>query len=70
MLDAGEHSHATDVWAFGVLVWEVFANGQEPWPGPIDQSINQSPINFAGVLPSQIKALIAEGQRLEPPDGL
>jgi serine/threonine protein kinase len=26
-------SSKTDVWAFGVLVWEIYANGAEPYPG-------------------------------------
>ncbi|VDM13191.1 unnamed protein product [Wuchereria bancrofti] len=26
-------SSKTDVWSFGVLVWEVYANGKEPYPG-------------------------------------
>ena len=26
-----EWSHASDVWAFGVTMWEVFSNGCEPY---------------------------------------
>lgn len=26
-------SSKTDVWSFGVLVWEVYADGKEPYPG-------------------------------------
>lgn len=28
----GTFDAKTDVWSFGVLLWEVFAYGQQPWP--------------------------------------
>ncbi|CAB3403106.1 unnamed protein product [Caenorhabditis bovis] len=27
------YSHKTDIWSFGVLVWEIYADGAEPYPG-------------------------------------
>uniref|UniRef100_A0A0K0D2L1 Protein kinase domain-containing protein n=2 Tax=Angiostrongylus cantonensis TaxID=6313 RepID=A0A0K0D2L1_ANGCA len=27
------YSLKTDVWSYGVLVWEIYADGQEPYPG-------------------------------------
>ena len=26
-------SHASDVWAFGITIIELFSYGMEPWPG-------------------------------------
>ncbi|ULU12686.1 hypothetical protein L3Y34_015736 [Caenorhabditis briggsae] len=26
-------THKTDIWTFGVLVWEIYADGAEPYPG-------------------------------------
>ncbi|KAK0405116.1 hypothetical protein QR680_017803 [Steinernema hermaphroditum] len=27
------YSQKTDVWAYGIMAWEIFANGAEPYPG-------------------------------------
>ncbi|KAK0422412.1 hypothetical protein QR680_007558 [Steinernema hermaphroditum] len=31
----------TDVWSFGVMVWEIFANGDEPYPGMTNAEVKE-----------------------------
>ena len=32
-LKSRQFSHASDTWMFGVTLWEMFSNGEEPWFG-------------------------------------
>ncbi|KAH7724954.1 TK/FER protein kinase [Aphelenchoides avenae] len=32
-LQQRKYSHKTDVWSYGILCWEVYADGAEPYPG-------------------------------------
>ncbi|ESO88731.1 hypothetical protein LOTGIDRAFT_71000, partial [Lottia gigantea] len=32
-LKSRQFSHASDMWMFGVTLWEMFTYGQEPWLG-------------------------------------
>ncbi|XP_051555597.1 activated CDC42 kinase 1-like isoform X2 [Myxocyprinus asiaticus] len=47
-------SHATDIWMFGVTLWEMFTYGQEPWLG-----LNGSQI---------LHKIDKEGERLPKPE--
>ncbi|XP_071839623.1 uncharacterized protein [Apostichopus japonicus] len=49
-----QFSHASDVWMFGVTLWEIFSYGETPWP------LN----NGAQIL----KKIDIEGERLVKPD--
>jgi len=33
------YSHASDAWMFGVLMWEIFANCKEPYPGMLNAEV-------------------------------
>lgn len=51
----GEYTAKSDVWAYGVLIWEILSLGKEPWPGLSQQEVKD-------------KVLIKK-ERLEAPEG-
>ncbi|KAG8536931.1 hypothetical protein GDO81_025411 [Engystomops pustulosus] len=53
-LKIGTFSHPSDVWMFGVTLWEMFTYGQEPWLGLSGRQI--------------LCKIDREGERLERPD--
>lgn len=53
-LKIGTFSHSSDVWMFGVTMWEMFTYGQEPWLGLAGRQI--------------LMKIDREGERLEHPD--
>ena len=50
----GKFTTATDVWSFGVVMWEVFTYGQQPYVGMTNEEV--------------IKFVTKQGT-LEPPSG-
>ncbi|CAL8309399.1 unnamed protein product [Lota lota] len=48
------YTFESDVWSYGILLWEIFSLGNSPYPGmPVD---------------SKFYKLIKEGYRMDPPD--
>ena len=33
LMCAGKYTSLCDVWSYGILMWEIFSNGQQPYPG-------------------------------------
>ena len=52
-LKTRQFSHASDTWMFGVVLWEMFTFGGEPW-----MDLNGSQI---------LKKIDKDGERLEQP---
>lgn len=78
----GKYTSLCDVWSYGVLVWEIFSKGGNPYSGmsnsqareKIDAGIIKNTINikllnkFCSILITKINPL-PSGYRLPAPDG-
>jgi len=56
------------VWAFGVLLWEVYADCVEPYPG-LNNAQTKEKVTPAGVAPDA-QQVGKEHYRMKAPDGM
>jgi len=35
-----DFTFASEVWSFGIVCWEIFSNGAEPYPGMMVKDVN------------------------------
>lgn len=66
-----EWSHASDVWAFGVTMWEVFSNGAEPYAALSNDDVVRAVLGGARPerpprCPSAVFALMQECWAYDP----
>ncbi len=39
-LAKGQFSAASDVWSFGIVLWEIYTYGMTPYPGMTDEEVD------------------------------
>ncbi|VDK77003.1 unnamed protein product [Litomosoides sigmodontis] len=57
------YNSKTDVWSYGVMVWEIFSNAKEPYPGMTNTEVKEKVINgykmiFASEAPQWIVKIV------------
>lgn len=65
------YSEKSGVWAFGVVIWEVFSNGKQPYPGKTNEEVIKSikkknQLAAPEQLPDQLNKLMKNCFRLNP----
>nr|XP_054751830.1 tyrosine-protein kinase Fer-like isoform X5 [Lytechinus pictus] len=52
-MNFGKYTSMSDVWSFGILLWEIFSNGSTPYPGMTNNEAREK---------------VQQGYRMPPPD--
>ncbi|MCP3661687.1 MAG: protein kinase [Gammaproteobacteria bacterium] len=72
-LKMGLFTKASDIWSFGVLMWEIFADAAEPWPELTNKETYRAVISGqrmeypkSAFVPEGIKDIMQETWNLNP----
>lgn len=76
-LNFGTYTSASDVWSFGILVWEAFSGGKTPYPGKNNQTTREQVCGKSrrrdGESSSNhdtcVSPKVERGYRMEAPEG-
>ena len=65
------YSEKSGVWAFAVVMWEVFSNGKRPYPGKTDEEVVKSikkknQLEVIDDMPEQLAKLMKNSFRINP----
>eukprot|EP01119_Soliformovum_irregulare_P020486 TRINITY_DN663_c0_g1_i1.p1 TRINITY_DN663_c0_g1~~TRINITY_DN663_c0_g1_i1.p1 ORF type:complete len:1075 (-),score=271.53 TRINITY_DN663_c0_g1_i1:55-3009(-) len=61
VLEYNQFSSASDVWAFGILLWELFSDAQEPYPDQTPQKAAKAVVGgYRMTIPSHVPKALAD----------